>query len=62
MNEKIIKRDWVIIGCIYITISTPRWYLYGPFSLFRGLIICLIFFFITQIGDKVIKTLIGKSQ
>lgn len=40
---------------LYVVASVPRWYLYGPWSLFRGVMICLIVFYIFQKFHEIIK-------
>ena len=40
---------------IYIVASVPRWYLYGPWSLFRGVLICVIFTKVTICCEKTIQ-------
>lgn len=37
---------------LYAVCSVPRWYLYGPWSLFRGVLLCVIVFCIVQYMDK----------
>lgn len=37
---------------LYIVSSVPRWYLYGPWSLLRGTMICIIIFNIFVLLDK----------
>ena len=43
-NEKTVLTPTKCCAIIYIVSSVPRWYLYGPWSLFRGVLICIIFF------------------
>lgn len=40
---------------IYVVASVPRWYLYGPWSLFRGVLICVIFTKIIICCEKTIR-------
>lgn len=40
---------------IYVIASVPRWYLYGPWSLFRGVLICVIFTKVTVCCEKTIR-------
>lgn len=40
---------------IYVVASVPRWYLYGPWSLFRGVIICVLLTKIIIYSEKLIR-------
>lgn len=41
-DEKMILTPIKCCTIIYVVASVPRWYLYGPWSLLRGILICVI--------------------
>lgn len=41
-NENLILTPTKCCAAIYIVASVPRWYLYGPWPLFRGVLICTV--------------------
>lgn len=46
--------DGKLCVIMYVVASVPRWYLYGPWSMFRGVLICLLIFYLFGLADKVI--------
>jgi len=54
---EILNREKSYYWCmiIYFAATVPRWYLYGPWPLFRGMLICMILFFAFLYLNKVIR-------
>ena len=46
--------DIKLCAVLYAVATVPRWYLYGPWPLFRGVIICLLGFVIFKLANKII--------
>lgn len=40
---------------VYLVISVPRWYLYGPWAFTRGILVCAVFFTIMNLADKLLR-------
>lgn len=40
---------------IYVTATVPRWYLYGPWSLTRGVLVCIVAFSIFRLGARLFR-------
>ena len=41
--------------CIYISACVPRWYLYSPSSLFRGVLIFIFVYKMVELLDMILK-------
>lgn len=53
-NSKNIS-DYKKIALLYAVATVPRWYLYGPWALTRGIAVCEIIFFMSRCANNVIK-------
>lgn len=40
---------------IFVTATVPRWYLYGPWSLTRGVLVCIVVFTVFKCGNKILR-------
>lgn len=54
-DKKVMLTPTKCSAIIYVVASVPRWYLYGPWSLFRGVLICVIFTKVTVCCEKTIR-------
>jgi len=57
VREKQSCRDSKLAVVLYLIATVPRWYLYGPWSLTRGLLICFIVFLLSNIIHKNLSNL-----
>lgn len=52
---KNIISDYKSCAVLYVVASVPRWYLYGPWSLLRGVMLCIIVFWFFRVLDLLMR-------
>lgn len=52
--------DYSMCMILYVVAFVPRWYLYGPWALLRGVLICIIVFSFFSMANKIFRLKRGK--